>query len=383
MPANQFSFCALTANVHWYSVKLLVKKCGLHAKQILKNLSVFLVKTTTFDCQEKISIPFLGLGEGKPVWSTLCLRFTWQIRSCVWSKSICTMFIYTFLLYMYESMRAMLKKTKPGNAEAIKGKWHVFRVLFQIVSNCFFKLVSELSLSLPASAPSESSSMSSYLIYQHIDSLVCAGRREEICPELRPDAELTKYETHVLERLKGHKVAWFRLEIAVCCCLSRLGSSWRKLPDFFSLSFDFSLLCFRFNDKKPFLLTSCLAGQMENPGGNSRGWTASRISEGICCVPYWKFFICKFGSTSFPHSFLYIIFLHQIWNCLLPSVLLIFGEHFPRKARRAPSMEGQRATPTHYIGIFLMATWIQKEWKQAIHRQLWVYYESNMGLLWV
>lgn len=284
---------------------------------------------------------------------------------------------------MYESMRAMLKKTKPGNAEAIKGKWHVFRVLFQIVSSCFFKLVSELSLSLPASKPSESSSMSSYLIYQHIDSLVCAGPREEICPELRPDAELTKYETHVLERLKGHKVAWFRLEIAVCCCLSRLGSSWRKLPDFFSLSFDFSLLCFRFNDKKPFLLTSCLAGQMENPGGNSRGWTASRISEGICCVAYWKFLICKFASTSFPHSFLYILFLHQIWNCPLPSVLLIFEEHFPRKARRAPSMEGQRATPTHYIGIFLMATWIQKEWKQAIHRQLWVYYESNMGLLWV
>ena len=42
-------------------MKLLVKKCGLHAKQILKNLSVFFVKTTTFDCQEKISIPFLGL----------------------------------------------------------------------------------------------------------------------------------------------------------------------------------------------------------------------------------------------------------------------------------------------------------------------------------
>lgn len=54
--------------------------------------------------------------------------------------------------------------------------------------------------------------MSSYLIYQHIDSLVCAGPREEICPELRPDAELTKYETHVLERLKGHKAKWKTLE---------------------------------------------------------------------------------------------------------------------------------------------------------------------------
>lgn len=35
---------------------------------------------------------------------------------------------------------------------------------------------------------------------------------EEICPELRPDAELTKYETHVLERLNGHKAKWKTLE---------------------------------------------------------------------------------------------------------------------------------------------------------------------------
>ena len=78
-------------------------------------------------------------------------------------------------------------------------------LVFQIVSSCFFKFVSELFSILPASKLSESSSMSPYLIFQHMDCL--AGRREEICPELRPDAELTKYEKHVLERLKGHKVA--------------------------------------------------------------------------------------------------------------------------------------------------------------------------------
>ena len=97
-------------------MKLLVRKCGLHAKQILKNFSDSLVNTSTLHCTEKIPIPFLGLcsGEGHPV-SEVYLAD--KIVSLVQIK----VFVL-FLLYMYESMRAMFEKPKPGNAEAIKGK---------------------------------------------------------------------------------------------------------------------------------------------------------------------------------------------------------------------------------------------------------------------